>query len=91
MAVLIGGAMSLTGVWLTNHLSIRERRKERLAVADAERCAFARSTLTDLNIAITNTMRDTAVVHFADSDAARETGVYAVDIALAGSQCSAQH
>lgn len=77
VAVLIGGAMSLTGVWLTSHLSIRERRKERLAVADAERRAFARATLTDLNVALTKTMRDTVVVHFADSDAARDTGVYA--------------
>lgn len=77
LGALIGGTMSLIGVWLSNHLNIKERREERQGIAQEQRRAFQRTTLIDLNKALTKTMRDTAVVHLADADAAKKTGIYA--------------
>lgn len=74
--VLLGGVISLVGVWLTNHLGIKEHMVERQAAADEQRRIFERNTLQDLNKAITKAMRDVTVVHLADLDAETKTGTY---------------
>ena len=77
VAVLIGGGISLIGVWLSNNLNTKARRLEREDRAAEERSIFQRNTLMDVNKAITRSMRDTAVLHLADVKVAHETGDYA--------------
>lgn len=74
--VLLGGVISLVGVWLTNHLGIKEHMVERQATAKEQRRVFERNTLQDLNKAITKAMRDVTVIHLADLDAETKTGTY---------------
>lgn len=52
-AVAIGGFVSLVGVWLTNHLSITERRSERREIWEEQRRTFERTVLMDLSRALT--------------------------------------
>lgn len=76
-STLLGASIALAGGWLTTWLPLRERRAERRAEALSRRGAFERETLQELLALLPRVMRDAALVHFADVDAAKREGVYA--------------
>lgn len=76
-ATALGAVIALAGGWLAAWLPLRERRAERRSDALARRHAFERENLQALVTLLPKVMRDAALVHYADVDAAKKTGVYA--------------
>ena len=77
LGIALGGGLTLVGVWVTARLNLKERRLERRLQFHEQRRAFQRENLMALGKAMTQVMRDAALVHFADVDAAKTTGIYA--------------
>lgn len=76
-ATALGAIIALAGGGLAAWLPLRERRAERRSEAVARRQNFERKTIEILVDLLPKVMRDATLVHGADADAARKTGVYA--------------
>lgn len=76
-AAALGGIIALTAGWLAAWLPLRERRTERKLEALNRRRDFERENLQTLFDVLPSVMRDATLVHFADAESAKRTGIYA--------------